>query len=64
MSNLVKKEIEITAFKSVYYFEHGKEFYHRPEQHNFWELVFVDKGARLYANFIKKVSALNLADVL
>lgn len=44
MSNFVKKEIEITAFKSVYYFEHGKEFYHRPEQHNFWELVFVDKG--------------------
>ncbi len=44
MSNSVKKEIEITAFKSVYYFEHGTEFYHEPEQHNFWEIVYVDKG--------------------
>ena len=44
MSNLVRKEIEITAFKSVYYFEHGTEFYHEPEQHNFWEIVYVDKG--------------------
>lgn len=44
MSNFVKKEIEISAFKSVYYFEHGKEFYHHPEQHDFWEIVYVDKG--------------------
>ncbi len=44
MSNSVKKEIEITDFISVYYFEHGTEFYHAPEQHNFWEIVYVDKG--------------------
>lgn len=44
MSGFVKKEIEIVEFKSVYYFEHGKEFYHAPEQHNFWEIVYVDKG--------------------
>ncbi|MBE6739519.1 MAG: helix-turn-helix domain-containing protein [Ruminococcaceae bacterium] len=42
--NTVKKEIEITGFKSVYYFEHGKEFYHAPEQHDYWEIVYVDKG--------------------
>ena len=44
MSSFVKKEIEIAEFRSVYYFEHGKEFYHAPEQHNFWEIVYVDKG--------------------
>lgn len=44
MSSAVKKEIEITEFRSVYYFEHGKEFYHSPEQHNSWEIVYVDKG--------------------
>ena len=43
-SNLVKEEIRISGFKSVYYFEHGKEFYHAPEQHDFWEIVYVDKG--------------------
>ena len=42
--NSVKREIEITGFKSIYYFEHGKEFYHAPEQHDFWEIVYVDKG--------------------
>jgi AraC-like DNA-binding protein len=42
--NFVKEEIRITGFNSVYYFEHGKEFYHPPEQHNYWEIVYVDKG--------------------
>ena len=42
--NSVKEEIRITGFKSVYYFEHGKEFYHAPEQHDYWEIVYVDKG--------------------
>ncbi len=42
--NTVKKEIEITGFISIYYFEHGKEFHHAPEQHDFWEIVYVDKG--------------------
>lgn len=42
--NFVKEEIRITGFRSVYYFEHGKEFYHAPEQHDFWEMVYVDKG--------------------
>lgn len=40
----VKKEIQIDGFFSVYYFEHGKDFYHTPEQHDFWEMVYVDRG--------------------
>lgn len=40
----VKNEIRIDGFGSVYYFEHGKEFYHNPERHNSWEIVYVDRG--------------------
>ncbi len=40
----IKNEIRIQGFCSVYYFEHGKEFYHAPEQHNSWEMVYVDRG--------------------
>ena len=40
----VKIELKVTGFNSVYYFEHGKEFYHAPESHNTWEIVYVDRG--------------------
>jgi AraC-like DNA-binding protein len=40
----VKKEIQIDGFFTVYYFEHGKDFYHAPEQHDYWEMVYVDRG--------------------
>lgn len=40
----VQKEIDITGFHSVSYFEFDTEFCHPPEQHDFWELVYVDYG--------------------
>lgn len=40
----VKNQIEIDGFHSIYYFEFGKGFSHTPEKHNFWEMVYVDKG--------------------
>lgn len=40
----VTPEIEIKGFHSVYYFELDKFFYHIPERHDFWELVYVDYG--------------------
>lgn len=40
----IKDEIRIQGFCSIYYFEHGKKFYHAPEQHNTWEMVYVDRG--------------------
>ena len=40
----VKKEIQIDGFRTVFYFEHGKDFYHAPERHNFWEMLYVDRG--------------------
>ncbi len=40
----VKREIRINGFHSVYYFAFSKDFYHEPEQHDFWEMVYVDNG--------------------
>ena len=40
----VSSEFKIEGFHSIYYFEFGKDFYHTPEKHNFWEMVYVDKG--------------------
>ncbi len=46
MANIsyVKRELTIDGFGSIYYFEHGKNFYHPPEQHDSWEIVYIDKG--------------------
>ena len=41
----IKYEIRIDGFESVYYFRHGKEFYHTPERHSSWEMLYVDRGA-------------------
>ncbi len=41
----IRREIEISGFNNVYYFEHGKEFSHTPERHPFWEMLYVDKGS-------------------
>lgn len=40
----VQTEIAVTGFHSIYYFEFGRDFYHPPEQHDFWEMVYVDDG--------------------
>lgn len=40
----VKNDIEIDGFHAIYYFEFDKNYYHLPESHNFWEIVYVDKG--------------------
>ncbi len=40
----IENEIKIDGFYTIYYFEHGKNFTHSPEKHNFWELVYVDEG--------------------
>lgn len=40
----VQTEINITGFHSVYYFEFDMDFYHPPEKHDFWEMVYVDYG--------------------
>ena len=41
----VKEDIVIDGFNSIYYFEFSKDFNHEPEQHDFWEMVYVDSGS-------------------
>ncbi len=41
----VNEDIRIEGFNSIYYFEFSKDFNHEPEQHNFWEMVYVDSGS-------------------
>lgn len=40
----IQTDIAIAGFHSIYYFEFDIDFYHPPETHNFWELVYVDYG--------------------
>ncbi len=40
----IKEEIDIQGFHFIYYFEQGKDFYHAPERHDFWEILYVDYG--------------------
>lgn len=39
------EDIAIEGFNSIYYFEFSKDFNHEPEQHDFWEMVYVDSGS-------------------
>lgn len=41
----IKEEISIEGFHFICYFEHGPNFFHLPEKHNFWEMLYVDYGA-------------------
>ena len=40
----VKKLIHIAGLYSFFYFEHDTNFYFPGEQHDFWEIVYVDSG--------------------
>lgn len=39
-----KKNIEITSVSTIHYFEFDDNFIDTPEQHEQWELVYVDRG--------------------
>ncbi len=38
------EDIVIEGFNNIYYLEFSKDFNHEPEQHDFWEMVYVDSG--------------------
>lgn len=40
----VKNDINIEGFHNIYYFEFGKSHSHKPECHDYWEMVYVDRG--------------------
>lgn len=41
----IHTDVEIEGFHFIYYFEFDIDFYHTPEVHHFWELVYVDYGS-------------------
>ncbi len=41
---LLNDTIEISKLYTVYYFEYSKEYMFAGETHDFWEMVYVDKG--------------------
>lgn len=40
----LKSVISIDAVYTVHYFKYGKNFRVNPEQHDFWEMVYIDSG--------------------
>lgn len=40
----MKKEINVSHFVTFHYFEYPHKFVFEGERHNFWELLYVDKG--------------------
>lgn len=40
----VNPVLSVTAFYTVHYFNYGRKFSFEGESHNFWELVYVDRG--------------------
>lgn len=40
----VTTQMNLKGFHNIFYFEFGKGFSHTPEKHDFWEMVYVDKG--------------------
>ncbi|MBR5539966.1 MAG: helix-turn-helix domain-containing protein [Clostridia bacterium] len=40
----MRREITVDAIVTVHYFEHAKNYVFEGEKHDFWELVYVDKG--------------------
>ncbi|RKX89550.1 MAG: AraC family transcriptional regulator [Spirochaetes bacterium] len=44
---VLKKEFSIDKIFSIHYFEFVKDYSFKGEKHNFWEFVYIDKGAIL-----------------
>ncbi len=42
---ILKKVLSVSKIVSVHYFEYTKDYLYIGESHNFWELVYVDKGS-------------------
>ncbi len=41
----LKEEFRISNIFSIHYFEYDKDFTYKGEVHDFWEFVYIDKGA-------------------
>ena len=41
---VLRREIAVDSLVTLHYFEHAKDYVFEGEKHDFWELVYVDKG--------------------
>lgn len=44
VKTVLEEELIIKRIVTIHYFEYRKDFVFQGEKHNFWELVYVDKG--------------------
>lgn len=44
IKTLLKETFAVKKIVTVHYFEYSKDFYFSGEAHNFWELIYVDRG--------------------
>ena len=40
----ISKEIVISSFNTIDYYNLNKDFYQLPDAHPYWEMVYVDRG--------------------
>lgn len=59
----LKDEIEIKDIVTVHYFEFAKDYRFTGESHDFWELVYVDRG-RIIATYGEKDVLLRAGDII
>lgn len=41
---IINKELVISSFNTIDYYNLGKDFYQIPDSHPYWEMVYVDRG--------------------
>lgn len=59
---VLKEIINIESIRTVHYFEYSKDYVYEGEKHDFWEIVYVDKGNVTVGADDKKI-LLNQGDV-
>jgi len=60
---ILDKDIAIKSIISVHYFEYSKNYIFEGESHNFWELLYVDKG-EIYVMTDKKQYVLKKGELI
>lgn len=43
-SHVIKMDVEVTQLISVHYFEYTKDYKYHGESHDFWEIMYIDRG--------------------
>lgn len=63
VSTPIEKEICISSIVTIHYFEYSKDFVFHGESHDFWELLYVDKGT-LIVQTDERFHTLSAGDII